>query len=197
MAYGMYGTEQDFTEAHMASLEAAAKTLLEGACGLQPDEHGGDTPKRFVAMLKELTTPQPFEFKVFDSKDADQMIIVRNIPFVSVCNHHVIPFVGKADIGYIPGPYHAGLSKFARVVKYYAAGLQVQERLTKQVADFLEAQLAPRGLAVVMESEHMCMTIRGVQAPGTTTYTAEMRGFFNDHDRTAKAEFLDRINGKH
>jgi len=189
MALNQYETEP--------ALEETARRLLESACNLQPDEHGLDTPKRFVAMLRELTTPQPFDFKVFDSKDADQMVIVRNIPFVSVCNHHVIPFVGKADIGYIPGPYHAGLSKFARVVQYFAKGLQVQERLTKQVADYLEEKLKPRGLAVVMEAEHMCMTIRGVQSPGTSTYTAEMRGFFNDHTRTAKAEFLDRINGKH
>jgi GTP cyclohydrolase I len=179
-----------------ARVQEAAKLLLEHTCGLVPDEHGVDTPMRFVQMLTDLTTPQSFDFKVFDSKDADQMVIVRNIPFVSVCNHHVIPFIGKADIGYIPGPYHAGLSKFARVVQYYARALQVQERLTKQVADFLEAKLQPRGLAVVMEAEHMCMTIRGVQTPGTLTYTAEMRGFFNDHDRTAKAEFLQRINGK-
>lgn len=188
-------SDEEIAAFDLLGVRRAAEYVLREACKLEADEHGEDTPKRFVAMLRELTTPKEFDFKVFDSKGADQMVIVRNIPFVSVCNHHVIPFVGKADIGYIPGPYHAGLSKFARVVKHFAAALQVQERLTKQVADFLEDRLQPRGLAVVMESEHMCMTIRGVQAPGTTTYTAEMRGFFNDHDRTAKAEFLDRING--
>ena len=178
-----------------AKLVAAAKLLLESACGLMPDEHGADTPKRFVAMLQELTTARSFNFKVFDAKGMDEMIVVRNIPFVSVCNHHVVPFIGTADIGYIPGDYVAGLSKFARVVQYFAKSLQVQERLAENIADFLEKKLKPKGLAVVLEAEHMCMTIRGVQAPGTTTYTAIMRGFFNDHDRTAKAEFLQRING--
>lgn len=178
-----------------AKVVAAAKLLLEKACGLMPDEHGTDTPTRFVAMLMELTTARSFNFKVFDAKGKDEMVIIRNIPFVSVCNHHVVPFIGKADIGYIPGDYMAGLSKFARVVHFFARSLQVQERLTEQIADFLEEKLKPRGLAVVLEAEHMCMTIRGVQTPGTTTYTAVMRGFFNDHDRTAKAEFLDRING--
>lgn len=178
-----------------AKVVAAAKLLLEKACGLMPDEHGADTPTRFVAMLMELTTARSFNFKVFDAKGKDEMVIIRNIPFVSVCNHHVVPFIGKADIGYIPGDYMAGLSKFARVVHFFARSLQVQERLTEQIADFLEEKLKPRGLAVVLEAEHMCMTIRGVQTPGTTTYTAVMRGFFNDHDRTAKAEFLDRING--
>lgn len=176
--------------------EDAAEYLLRQACGLTPDEHGIDTPKRFVAMLRELTTPQEFEFRTFEAKNIDQMIIARNIPFVSVCNHHVIPFVGKADIGYIPGDHIAGLSKFARVVHYFARRLQVQERLGEQIANYLEDALRPKGLAVVLESEHLCMTIRGVQAPGTTTYTAVMRGHFGDHERTAKAEFLQRINGK-
>lgn len=178
------------------TVEGAARFLLQETCGLQMDEHGEDTPARFVAMLRELTTPEKFNFKTF-KEDSDQMVIVRNIPFVSVCNHHVIPFVGKADIGYIPNGLAAGLSKFARVVQHFARGLQTQERLGRQIADYIEGQLEPKGLAVVLESEHMCMTIRGVQAPGTTTYTAIMRGFFNDHDRTAKAEFLQRINGKH
>lgn len=173
----------------------AAKYLLRNTCHLKDDEHSKDTPRRFVEMLRELTTPEPFEFRMFPSDDADQMIIIRNIPFVSLCNHHVIPFVGKAHIGYIPDGQIAGLSKFARVVNYYAKGLQVQERLTKQIADFLEEKLKPKGVAVTMEATHLCMTIRGVQAPGTLTYTAAMRGYFIDHDRTAKMEFLQRING--
>jgi GTP cyclohydrolase I len=190
------GSEQVMgTDLSNYSPEEAARFLLEEACDLKLDDHGKDTPARFVAMLRELTTSKPFEFKTFSSEGADQMIIVRKIPFVSVCNHHVIPFVGKADIGYIPRDLVAGLSKFARVVQHFARGLQTQERLTVQIAKYLEEKLNPRGLAVVMEAEHMCMTIRGIQTPGTSTYTAEMRGFFDDHDRTAKAEFLQRING--
>lgn len=177
-------------------VENAAQLVLEATVGLKPDDHGIDTPRRFVAMLRELTDPKPISFKTFDANGADQMIIIRNIPFVSLCNHHVIPFIGKADIGYIPKDKIAGLSKFARVVQELARSLQVQERLTEEIADYLEGQLHPRGVAVVLEAEHLCMTIRGVQTPGTKTYTAVMRGFFNDHTRTAKAEFLDRINGK-
>lgn len=176
--------------------EAAAKILLEQTVGLMPDDHGKDTPRRFVEMLRELTTATIPNFTTFDAKGADQMVIVRNIPFVSLCNHHVVPFIGKADIGYIPRDKIAGLSKFARVVQFFAHCLQVQERLTEQIAEYLENKLEPRGVAVVLEAEHLCMTIRGVQAPGTKTYTAVMKGFFNEHDRTAKAEFLERINGK-
>lgn len=184
--------------AHFGDSEVAnaAKFLLEHTVGLKDDDHGADTPARFVAMLEELTSPRSINFKTFDAKGADQMIIVRKIPFVSLCNHHVVPFIGLADIGYIPKDKIAGLSKFARVVQELARSLQVQERLTEEIADYLEQQLEPRGVAVVLEAEHLCMTIRGVQVPGTKTYTAVMRGFFNDHTRTAKAEFLERINGK-
>jgi GTP cyclohydrolase I len=175
----------------------AAEVLLRVAAGLKMDNHGKETPRRFVNMLKELTTPQDIKWKTFPADGADQMVVVRNIPFVSLCNHHVVPFVGKADIGYIPDELIVGLSKFARVVKHFASGLQIQERLTQQVADFITSHLLPKGVAVVMEAEHLCMTIRGVQAPGTRTYTAVMNGVFNDHTRTAKAEFLSRLNGGH
>lgn len=177
-------------------LTGYAKAILSHACGLMDDDHGKDTPERFVAMLRELTTAESPKFTTFPANKMDQMVIVRDIRFVSLCNHHVVPFIGKADIGYIPKDKIAGLSKFARVVNFFAKSLQVQERLTEQIADFLVEALDPRGVAVVLEAEHLCMTIRGAQAPGTKTYTAVMRGFFNDHDRTAKAEFLERINGK-
>jgi GTP cyclohydrolase I len=148
-------------------------------------------------MLQELTTPPPIKWKVFNNDGTDEMIIERDIQFVSLCNHHVIPFFGVAHIGYVPGELLVGLSKLARVVQHFAHGLQLQERLTKQVADFLEEGLVPRGLAVVLEAEHMCMSIRGVKSSGTKTYTASMSGVFNDHTRTAKAEFLSRLNGSH
>jgi len=176
----------------------AAEVLLRTAAGLDVnDMHGKDTPTRFVHMLKELTEPLPIKWKTFPNDGMDEMIIVRNIPFVSLCNHHVIPFIGKADIGYVPDESVAGLSKFARVVHHFSKALQVQERLTQQIANFLEENLKPRGVAVVMEAEHLCMTIRGVQTPGTKTYTAVMSGVYNDHARTAKAEFLARLNGGH
>lgn len=181
-----------------AQVEAAATVLLRHVAGLDVnDEHGKDTPARFVAMLKELTTPTDIKWKTFPNSGMDEMVIVRDIPFVSLCNHHVIPFIGVAHIGYIPDKLIAGLSKFARVVQHFAERLQVQERLTIQVADYLEENLKPLGVAVMIEAEHMCMTIRGVHAPGTKTITSVMRGRFAEHDRTAKAEFLARLNGVH
>jgi GTP cyclohydrolase I len=118
---------------------------------------------------------------------------VKQIPFVSVCNHHVIPFIGHAWVGYVPNGELAGLSKFARVVEHFARRLQVQEELTTDVHSYLEANLTPRGLAVRMEAEHLCMTIRGAQAPGVTTVTTKTSGVFADHSRTAKMEFLEAI----
>jgi GTP cyclohydrolase I len=179
-------------------LEAAAKVLLHDAAGLDvADEHGVDTPKRYVEMLRELTTPQPMKFTTFSNDGMDEMVVIDNIPFVSLCNHHVVPFMGVAHIGYIPNELIAGLSKFARVVDHFAKRLQIQERMTKQIADFLEEQLNPLGLAVILKAEHLCMTIRGAHAPGTKTTTSVMRGRFADHERTAKMEFLMRISNGH
>lgn len=172
-----------------------AKDLLVKHAGLDTaTEHGADTPKRFEDMLDEVTkckdcTGSCIKWKVFKSA-VDQMVVVNRIPFTSVCNHHVVPFVGHAWVGYIPDGTVAGLSKFARVVHHFAQRLQVQEELTQQVADFLEGALHPKGVMVVMEAEHLCMTIRGVQTPGTTTRTTVTSGVFADHARTAKAEFL-------
>jgi GTP cyclohydrolase IA len=178
-------------------LFATAGFVLREAAGLDLEgEHGKRTPYRFVKMLQELTTPEEFEFTVFDNNGIDEMIIIRDIPYVSVCQHHVIPFHGLAHVAYIPSKKIAGLSKFARTVKYFAKRLQVQEQLTNQVASFLEEKLEPAGVAVVIDGHHLCMTIRGVQAPGAQTRTAEMRGVFSDHTKTAKQEFLSSINGK-
>jgi GTP cyclohydrolase I len=159
------------------------------------DVHGKDTPRRFVQMLKELTTPEPIKWTVFPSEGIDEMITVRDIPFTSVCEHHVIPFLGMAHIGYIPDQLLPGLSKTARVVQHFAKRLQVQERLTRQVADFLDYQLRPHGVIVVMDAEHLCMTVRGVQVPGAKTRTTAVKGRFADHERTAKAEFMSGLNG--
>lgn len=174
--------------------EKCAEFLLTKTTGLDVESsHGAGTPARFVAMLRELTTPAEFTFTVFDS-DLKDMVVVKDIDFVSVCNHHIIPFIGVAHVAYVPDGKIAGLSKIARTVHYYAKQLQVQEELTNDIADEIEDKLAPAGVAVVIEAEHMCMTIRGVQSPGTKTYTATMRGVFADHDKTAKAEFLQVIH---
>jgi len=175
-----------------------AEEILQIHTGLDiTTAHGRDTPKRFVSMLDELTKCRDclgtcMKWKVFEDS-IDQMITIKNIPFNSVCNHHVVPFVGYAHVGYVPGTHIAGLSKFSRVVHHFARRLQVQEGLTYDVAEFLETQLQPRGVIVVMEAEHLCMTIRGVQTPGTTTRTVETRGVFSDHSKTAKMEFLAAI----
>jgi GTP cyclohydrolase I len=167
---------------------------LKKTTGLDTETpHGKDTPKRFAAMLRELTTPEEFTFTTFPSNGMDEMITIGPIPFVSVCNHHVIPFVGNVWVGYIPNGQMAGLSKFARLVRAKAKSLQVQEQLTVDIADALELELGPRGVAVVVKAEHFCMTVRGVQTPGVLTTTSAMRGVFADHNRTAKAEFLDSI----
>lgn len=177
--------------------------LLKKYAGITQDEHGDDTPRRFLSMLSEITACRlhnvnecpTFTFRTFNAEDSD-MIVIQGIDFVSVCNHHLLPFIGHADIGYIPNDQIAGLSKFAHVVKHFARQVQVQERMTEQIADYLEGMLLPMGLAVVLRAEHMCMTIRGAQAPGSFTTTSVMRGVFADHSRTAKAEFLQLVNGK-
>lgn len=179
------------------NLESAAALVLSEAAGLDlTSPHGADTPARFLRMLKELTTSEPFNFTTFPS-ESQNMIIIREIPFSSVCSHHVIPFVGFAHVAYVPDERIAGLSKFARLVRQCAHKLQVQESLTMEIADRIEEILQPKGVGIVMEAEHLCMTIRGVQAPGAKTRTAEMRGVFGDHNKTAKAEFLAAINGSH
>jgi len=146
------------------------------------------TPERFVAALHELTTPKKFDFTMFEST-TDEMVVVDNIPFFSLCAHHVLPFIGVAHVAYVPNGKIAGLSKLARSVKWFSAGLQVQEELTSQIAESIEAQLRPQGVGVIMEAEHMCMTTRGVMAPGSKTTTSVMLGCFADHTKLARQEF--------
>lgn len=172
-----------------------AKNLLTSTTGLDASsEHGSDTPKRFVSMLGELTKCKDcdgscMKWKTF-KENVDQMIVINRIPFSSVCNHHVVPFVGFAWIGYVPDGLLAGLSKFARVTHHFARQLQVQEKLTQDIVSYLDTQLTPKGIIVAMEAEHLCMTIRGTQTPGTTTRTVVTTGVFSDHSRTAKSEFM-------
>jgi GTP cyclohydrolase I len=135
-------------------------------------------------------TPRPFQLTTFPNDGGyDELIVARGIPVRSLCEHHMLPFVGIAHVGYIPGERILGLSKLARVVEHFSSRVQVQERLTVQVARWLEAQTAPVGVGVVVEAEHLCMTLRGVQAPGTTTITSTLLGALRDDPRT-RAEFL-------
>jgi GTP cyclohydrolase I len=149
-----------------------------------------ETPARVARMYEELLTPRAFKPTTF-ANDAsyDELVLVRDINFTSLCAHHLLPFSGVAHVGYLPRGRIVGLSKLARVVGYYSRSLQVQERLTQQVADYLEKELEPRGVGVVLEAEHQCMTIRGVQAAGTKTVTSAMYGLLRD-DPATRAEFM-------
>jgi GTP cyclohydrolase IA len=168
-----------------------ATMFLTGLWPQQPweSEHMKRTPERFAKMLQELSTPEEFEFTTFES-DSDEMIVCKDITFHSLCAHHIVPYIGTAHVAYIPQGRIVGLSKIPRTVRYHAAGLTVQEELTKHIADYMEENLNPLGVAVVMQAEHMCATLRGVKAPGMMTVTSAMRGRFGDHDRLARSEFL-------
>ncbi|MGH2698990.1 MAG: GTP cyclohydrolase I FolE [Actinomycetota bacterium] len=175
----------------LAPVEAAAADLLV-ALGVDVTRGGTlDTPRRVARMYAELLTPRAFKPTTFPNDDGyDELVLVRNIPFVSLCEHHMLPFQGVAHLGYLPGDRIIGLSKLARLVHYYARSLQVQERLTRQVADWLRDELAPKGVGVVLVAEHQCMTIRGVQATGAETVTSTMYGLLRDNP-ASRQEFLD------
>ena len=147
--------------------ERAARALLD-ALGADPADEGlTDTPRRVAAAFAELLTPPPFTPTTFPNHEGyDELVVARSIPFASLCRHHLLPFTGVAHVGYLPGDRILGLSKLARVVELFARDLQTQERLTGQVAGWLQERLDPRGVGVVLEAEHLCMTVRGVQAPG-------------------------------
>ena len=175
--------------------EAAARELLE-ALGADPEDEGlRDTPRRVAAAYAELLTPEPFDMTTFPNEEGyDELVVVRDIPFHSLCMHHLLPFHGTATVAYIPGDRIIGLSKLARVVDLFARDLQVQERLTKQVANWLEERLRPKGVGVVLEAEHMCMSLRGVQKPGARTLTSALHGLVREDART-RAEFLALTEG--
>jgi GTP cyclohydrolase I len=168
-----------------------AITDLLVALGQDPDdEHTADTPRRVAAGYAELLTPRSFSLTTFPNDEGyDELVLARDIPFHSLCQHHLLPFTGVAHVGYLPGDRILGLSKLARVVELFARGLQVQERLTKQVADWLQDQLAPKGVGVVLEAEHLCMSLRGVQARGSRTVTSALHGLLRE-DFRSRAEFF-------
>ena len=174
-----------------AAAERAARDLLI-ALGADPESDEGlkDTPRRIARAYTELLTYEPFDMTTFPNDEQyDELVVVRDIPFHSLCMHHLLPFHGTATVAYIPGERILGLSKLARVVDMFARDLQVQERLTKQVANWLEQHLRPRGVGVVIEAEHMCMTLRGVQKPGSKTITSALHGLVREDLRT-REEFL-------
>ena len=149
-----------------------------------------ETPARMARAYAELLTPRDFALTTFDNDEGyDELVLARSIPIRSVCEHHLLPFVGVAHVGYLPAERILGLSKLARVVELFARRAQVQERLTKQVADWLDHHLHPRGVGVVIEAEHLCMSLRGVQAVGARTITSTLLGTLRDDGRS-RAEFL-------
>jgi GTP cyclohydrolase I len=160
-----------------AGAERAVEDLLH-ALGQDPmDPHLRETPRRVTEAFLELLTPVPHRWTVFPNSDGyEDLVLVRDIPFQSVCAHHLLPFRGTARIGYVPGERLIGLSKLARGLDLFARNLQIQERLTVQMADWLEETLRPRGAAVLLEAEHLCISLRGVHAAGTTTSTSATRG---------------------
>ena len=164
------------------------------AVGVRCDSPGTvDTPRRMAEAYLALLSSEEFDMTTFPNAEGyDELVIVKDIPVQSVCEHHVLPFTGVAHVGYLPGDRILGLSKFARVVEMFARRPQVQERLTVQIADWLVDSLAPRGVGVVIEAEHLCMTLRGVQAAGTSTSTSALRGLMRERPQT-RAEFLAGI----
>src|SRR3954468_2989578 len=174
---------------HAAARRAAADLLT--ALGADLDSDGlRETPRRMVDAYAELLTPQPFRPTTFANEEGyDELVLVRAIPFHSLCMHHMLPFHGVAHIGYLPDERIVGLSKLARVVELFARDPQVQERLTTQIADWIEEQLAPKGVGVVLEAEHLCMSLRGVQKFGATTVTSALLGQVRD-DPSTRQEFL-------
>ncbi|MCG6133797.1 MAG: GTP cyclohydrolase I FolE [Nostoc sp. LLA-1] len=182
------------TEAEMMQ---AVRTLLIGL-GEDPDREGLiDTPKRLVKALQFLTKgyheslDELLNGAVF-TEDANEMVLVRDIDIFSSCEHHILPIIGRAHVAYIPNGKVIGLSKIARICEMYARRLQVQERLTTQIADALQRLLKPQGVAVVVEATHMCMVMRGVQKPGSWTVSSAMRGVFAEDGRT-REEFMNLI----
>ena len=151
-----------------------------------------ETPKRYLKFMKEFLAPPDFKYTSFKNEGTDDMIVQKNIPFFSLCEHHIAPFFGVAHVAYIPNGKIVGLSKLARTVETYSRRLQNQERITKQIAERLMDELNAKGVAVVMEAEHLCMAMRGVKKHGVTTTTSKMMGIFFDESKT-RNEFMQLI----
>jgi GTP cyclohydrolase IA len=174
----------------LPAAEEAIDRLLR-ALGRDPaSPHLAETPRRVASAYAELLTARQFDLTTFPNDEGyDELVIARDIPLQSLCEHHLLPFSGVAHIGYLPGARILGLSKLARVLELFARDLQVQERLTQQVADWLQEHLAPRGVGVVVEAEHLCMSLRGVRAPGARTVTSALHGVLRS-DARSRAEFF-------
>ena len=187
--------EESDPDGGLAAASTAARQFLE-ALGVSTDGPGlRDSPARMARAYAEMLTPRSFELTTFPNDEKyDELVVVKDIPLQSLCEHHLLPFTGVAHVGYLPDERILGLSKFARVVELFARRPQVQERLTQQVASWLDDQLAPKGVGVVIEAEHSCMSLRGVRAAGTVTRTSALTGALRTSPAT-RAEFLAAIPG--
>ena len=184
------GRVVDASKLDLAAAEQAALDLLRalGADLERPGLRG--TPRRVAASLAELVTPAEFAATSFPNEEHyDELVLVRDIPFHTLCMHHLLPFHGRAHVAYLPGERILGISKLARVVEKFARDLQLQERMTVQIADWLEQELKPRGVGVVLSAEHTCMTMRGVLKPGARTVTSALRGSLRDDPGTRQELF--------
>ena len=181
-------------------IQQGVRLILQGI-GEDPDREGLlDTPARVARMYEEICSgidknPSSLFKKAFNEGHSE-LVLVKDIPFYSICEHHLVPFFGLAHVGYIPGPggLICGISKLARLVDLFAQRLQVQERLTTQIADTLVSELKPQGVIVVIEAEHLCMSMRGVKKPGSKTTTSAVRGLFENSQKT-REEALSLIFG--
>ncbi len=175
-------------EVDLKRIEKAVLEILE-AVGEDPDREGlKDTPARVGRMYAELLEgmrhdPSEHLDSIFH-ETYDEIVLLRDIPFYSICEHHMMPFIGKAHLAYLPHGCVLGVSKLARIVDAFARRLQVQERLTDQIADFLMTNLKPKGVAVILEASHSCMTIRGIKKPGAMMVTSALRGIFKKDPRS-------------
>ena len=172
-----------------AAAEAVRRLLV--ALGRNPgSEHLAGTPRRVAAAFAEMLRPEPFTLTTFANTESyDEIVLARDIPFHSLCQHHLLPFHGVAHVGYLPGDRVLGLSKLARIVDRFARDLQTQERLTRQVADLLDERLRPRGVGVVIEADHLCMSLRGIRARGSRTVTSALHGLLRS-DARSRQEFF-------
>lgn len=179
-------------EVDIEAAERAVADLLEAFGYDLSDETRQETPQRVARAYAELLTPRAFNLTTFPNEERyDEMVLARDIPFHSLCEHHLLPFFGKAHIGYIPDGQIVGLSKLARVVDGFARRLQVQERMTLQIRDAIEEVLAPQGVAVVIEAQHLCMIMRGVEKQHSVTTTSAMSGAFENE--STRGEFMQLI----
>ena len=188
---------KDRTDVDIKRIEKAVKEILSAVCEDAEREGLKGTPGRVANMYAELLSgmredPNQHLGSVF-TEDYDEIVLLRNIPFYSICEHHLMPFIGSAHVGYLPSGMVLGVSKLARIVDCFARRLQVQERLTNQIADFMMDNLRPKGVAVVLEASHSCMTIRGIKKPGSLMVTSALRGLFK-RDPRSRSEVMDLMH---